>query len=93
MIDWSAILVVVILLAALAAFVGSAFLLAKGAFLIREGHKKGHFLYWPGGLLLGTILAGAVALAFTEINAPTFVLIAAMMSGVMLAVGRFATRD
>lgn len=93
MIDWNAILVVVILLAVVAAIAGSAFLFAKGGLLISEGHKRGYFLYLPGGLLLGTILAGAVASAFAEINAPTFVLIAAMMSGVIIVLGRFATRS
>ena len=92
MIDWSTILVVVILLAAILVFVVSVVLLVIGAYRIHEDRASGHFMFWPGGLLTGTLLAAGMTTEL-ETNAPTFGLIAAILSGLVLVVAYFAARS
>ena len=87
MIDFQILMYLGIILLAAALIVGAVFALIIGAERLRNNLRSGHFLFWPGGLILGVIVGGLFSLSM-HANLATGVVIIAVMTTIALIGGR-----
>lgn len=71
------------MLLAMLLFFGGIVMLAVGSDQIKNGEKRGNFLFWPGGILIGVFFGGATHLAGVA-SVENIILIAAISCGLSL---------